>query len=154
MAITTNKAYEKWLEVLDKGIGATLEEAGVFDAAFSTEDDEYDDDYSDGGRGRGGGAGGRGFSSGTNNNNLYDKYTNYDYRSSGDGGGRRDEGRGGGDGYGYDPQGRQDERGFDYDDRCGMVAGLRVMGRRRELRFRATFAADVSEHYSLFDVAL
>lgn len=107
--------------MLDKGIGATLEEAGVFDAAFSTDDDDYDDDYDAEGRRKGG----RGFSSGTNNNNLYDNYTNYGYRPGGDGGGRRADGRGGGDGYGYDPQGRQDERGFDYDDRCGVDVGSR-----------------------------
>lgn len=51
------QAYKKWLEILDKGIGETLEEAGVFDAAFPQDDDSSD--------------------------NLYDNYTSYgDSRNS------------------------------------------------------------------------
>lgn len=95
------KAYEKWLEVLDKGIGETLEEAGVFDAAF-TDDDDYDDDGNIDGRSR---AARR--RSGTNN--LYDDYTSYGY-------GQDEDVRGGGR-SGYDVQGQRDERGFDYDAR-------------------------------------
>ena len=109
------KAYEKWLEILDKGIGETLEEAGVFDASFTTEEDDDDgyDDYNDDRDRRrrrrprtGGGAG---------TNNLYDSYTNYG-SYVGDGGGRVVEERGAGSGQ-YDPEGTRDERGLDYDDR-------------------------------------
>lgn len=36
------QAYKKWLDVLEKGIGETLEEAGFFDGPMSEEDyDEY-----------------------------------------------------------------------------------------------------------------
>lgn len=40
--------------MLDKGIGETLEEAGLFDAAFGDQDDDYDDGGYDDERGRGG----------------------------------------------------------------------------------------------------
>ena len=117
--IETQKAYEKWLEILDKGIGETLEEAGVFDASFTTDDDDvYDDGYGDGygndrdrrrrrPRSSGGGA---------DTNNLYDSYTNYG-GYGGDVGEAAGGERGGGSGR-YDPEGTRDERGLDYDDRC------------------------------------
>lgn len=36
------QAYRKWLEVLQKGIGETLQDAGFFDAALGEDDnDEY-----------------------------------------------------------------------------------------------------------------
>ncbi|CAM9136074.1 unnamed protein product [Ectocarpus fasciculatus] len=110
------QAYEKWLEVLDKGIGETLEEAGVFDAAF-TDDDEYDDDGNIDGRGR---ATRR--RSGTNN--LYDDYTSYGYGEDGDA-------RGGGK-TGYDVQDQRDERGFDFDDRFEGGEGNRRQRQRRQ----------------------
>ncbi|CAB1111847.1 unnamed protein product [Ectocarpus sp. CCAP 1310/34] len=110
------QAYEKWLEVLDKGIGETLEEAGVFDAAF-TDDDDYDDDGNIDGRNR---AARR--RSGTNN--LYDDYTSYGYGQDEDvlGGGRS----------GYDVEGQRDERGFDYDDRLKGGEGNRRQRQRRQ----------------------
>eukprot|EP00752_Nemacystus_decipiens_P018678 g16744.t2 len=105
------QAYEKWLEILDKGIGETLEEAGVFDAAFTNDEDDGDDDYDDERdrrrpRSNGGGA---------DTNNLYDSYTNYG-SYAGDGRGSAGGGWGGGSGR-YNPEGTLDERGLDYDDR-------------------------------------
>ncbi|CAM9529200.1 unnamed protein product [Ectocarpus sp. 4 AP-2014] len=110
------QAYEKWLEVLDKGIGETLEEAGVFDAAF-TDDDDYDDDGNIDGRSR---AARRR----SDTNNLYDDYTSYGYGQDEDvlGGGRSR----------YDVQGQRDERGFDYDDRFEGGEGNRRQRQRRQ----------------------
>lgn len=78
--------------MLDKGIGESLEEAGVFDAAFPQEREAESD------------------------KNLYDNYTNYDYPGGEEksGGGRRRSGGGGGGVF--DPRGGGDERGFDYDE--------------------------------------
>lgn len=51
------QAYEKWLEVLDKGIGETLLDAGFFDAGIDDDDDYYLDEDD---RGRGDAYGYRG----------------------------------------------------------------------------------------------
>lgn len=75
--------------MLDKGIGESLEEAGVFDAAFPQERESDSD------------------------KNLYDNYTNYDYPGGEEGGGDRRRAGGGGV---FESRGGGDERGFDYDE--------------------------------------
>lgn len=155
------QAYEKWLEILDKGIGETLEEAGVFDAAFTGDDDDDDYYYHDrdgygygydgnngGGRERSPPQRRRRRRSRTDTDNLYDKYTNYGYEGSrgdddddGGGGAGGGESRREGDGGGVaGPRGRGNERGSDYDDARCLTSGVRTR-KGGEFRYLVVFLA-------------